>query len=733
MNTLHVNKSTSLERLVIPSLSSEQKTKLGKFMFAFPPAGDEAPVSYDLLPFQTPVKNQNPRGACAAFAFIAAVEACYKRKYGQELDLSEEYFIHIVHSTQSTHNPSLKHENVPSDCSLYDKVVGMIPGDQLFPTLAVPEEKYAPYFGVMNDALFSYATYHRREDLFQVEVEAVLADRKPDGSYDVHRAPNNPDPKTNVDISQQAVDYYEYDTRHIPYEARKKACYGVTEVLLLSQDEFKQDNIIRVLEGFILAQHEVVIGFGSGPFPGHVMLLVGYDRSKQSFLCKNSWGNNTPYPWISYENVKNNASGGSIVSDVWDLNAGPIQEAIWIGAWHMEIPLLLQGGRLVLRRTRESGQGPGTVARLGSYYQGGAAHEVTGYIQPNTNRAHLYIDFDAQEGPPDPMGTAVVTKGQEFVFELSQPDNFDIAKGTTSKGGTQYSGLLRRILAIEGWIEVPGGGTTDVAVATAVFKGRLYLFGKGIQDRRVYVNSTADDFHWSGWGEVPGGGTTDVAVAAAVFKDTLYLFSKGIGDRHIYVNSSTDGSHWSGAKEVSGGGTTDVAASAVVFKDKLYLFSKGIGDKRIYVNSSTDGSHWSGAKEVSGGGTTDVAVAAAVFKDKLYLFSKGIGDRHIYVNSSTDGSHWSGAKEVPGGGTTDVAVGAGVWQGYGILYLMAKGIDDKGIYVHTTRDGNDWNHPTSLGGPTTASLAASSLGKNFYIFAKSPNHRICYSVFEWVG
>ena len=58
--------------------------------------------------------------------------------------------------------------------------------------------------------------------------------------------------------------------------------------------------------------------------------------------------------------------------------------------------------------------------------------------------------------------------------------------------------------------EVPGGGTTGAPAATAV--------------------------KWSGWGEVSGGGTTDAALAGVVFNNKLCLFGKGINDKRIYVD-----------------------------------------------------------------------------------------------------------------------------------------------------------------------------------------------------
>jgi hypothetical protein len=40
--------------------------------------------------------------------------------------------------------------------------------------------------------------------------------------------------------------------------------------------------------------------------------------------------------------------------------------------------------------------------------------------------------------------------------------------------------------AWSGWMRIEG--TTDVSLAATAYQGRLYLFGKGINDKGVYVN-----------------------------------------------------------------------------------------------------------------------------------------------------------------------------------------------------------------------------------------------------
>jgi hypothetical protein len=141
-----------------------------------------------------------------------------------------------------------------------------------------------------------------------------------------------------------------------------------------------------------------------------------------------------------------------------------------------------------------------------------------------------------------------------------------------------------------GWTQVPGGATTDVVLAAAAFNNQLYLFAKGLDDKRIYLDTYDTSGSWSGWGAIPGSSTTDVALAAAIFNNKLFLFSKGINYRRIYVNISDNADSWSSwsswSRWAEVGGTTDVALAAAAFNNQLYLFAKGINNnKLIYINT----------------------------------------------------------------------------------------------------------------------------------------------------
>jgi fibronectin type 3 domain-containing protein len=464
------------------------------------------PDYYDLYQYQTSVKDQNPRGSCTTHAWIGAMEAAYKRKYGLELDLSEEYLIHAVFTTQHSNNPNLLHpiENLISECTvlldekdpqanLFNPIIDAAAGAIIYVAVTVPKEKYAPYFGTIHDGSAVYPN-HSHSDLVQIQADSNIWLKDANGT--LLRDKNN-NPICNPHRTQQDVDSYEYDIRHIPLEARKNAIYGVTDMLRLNNGTFQDTDI---LERFIYSGQEVSIGFvinnlvcsgkhiygystcaevtnqkpgdlppcGLGGCGGHQMLLVGYDRKNQLFLFKNSWGSTNPYAWLSYDFIKKYANGAQVVREVRDPNLGPSEEAMWTGKWKMDHDGWL--GDLVIRRMKKTPVEMITLLpsnyenftcirykpssdqeRLGTYYgSDGVAREVKGRINPETKDAEFYIDFVHPEPPPYGTYTVSINPGdQPFELELftggSNPYTFgNFSAGLTTWSGVDYGALTYR-------------------------------------------------------------------------------------------------------------------------------------------------------------------------------------------------------------------------------------------------------------------------------------------------
>jgi hypothetical protein len=100
--------------------------------------------------------------------------------------------------------------------------------------------------------------------------------------------------------------------------------------------------------------------------------------------------------------------------------------------------------------------------------------------------------------------------------------------------------------------ELPGGGSTNIGVGAAGTPGvvqnqapyskELYLFLKGSTSNKHYINMASETGTWSAWGLLDPTSTTDRAIAACVTTASspkVYLFAKGIGDKKIYWRKTT--------------------------------------------------------------------------------------------------------------------------------------------------------------------------------------------------
>jgi len=287
------------------------------------------------------------------------------------------------------------------------------------------------------------------------------------------------------------------------------------------------------------------------------------------------------------------------------------------------------------------------------------------------------------------------------------------------------------------WSPVPGGGTTDLRPNACVdASGNLHLFAKGINDRRIYMqsmwgntevwgagwievppggltthNSIASALHeqnvnlfavrddgqiihkrvfiGSGplnsepWVVVPGGLVTDAAVAAAVGTGRLVICAK-TADNQMHINElAVGGRSWGGWSLVPGGGHTNAGPTLVAFQDELYLLIKGLTTNRILVQArSDDGTQWSQWAELPGAGISDTSTAGVSANDQCYVFAKGT-DNKPYANIASSSGSWSGWHQLPNPGTTDAPFGSAAIGSR--VYLFAKGIQDKALYVRRTQ------------------------------------------------
>jgi hypothetical protein len=392
---------------------------------------NDSVTAWSLVQYQTPFKNQNPRGTCWAFAAAAAMEAAYKRQYGITPDLSEEYIYHVektvgVGDGQGNDLPGPRETN----CSYWD-FQGASDVLLVLPAYGVSEEKYAPYI---------------------TDVETLRQNIPAAGNLSIGGA------------SQEQIDAFEYNQALIPLAARWNARYRVTgskAVYTGSGDPVPA--IIAELSN----NREVVIGMtvgnggddnlgGSSGVGGHVTLIVAFDNTLQSFLIKNSWGiplnpvtGQTTFTALSYATARQYITSAHAITSIADPNSPPDISAIWRGVWNMDHDGWR--GKLVIRRTfnfenyvaKDAGQ-PNTLGnaqnsvRLGSYYRDGLRHDVNGHFEENGRKLVFFI--------ADQAGSHVASgqeTGQRFEVYLFSRDGATVA-GQTSWQNSPFGALLSR-------------------------------------------------------------------------------------------------------------------------------------------------------------------------------------------------------------------------------------------------------------------------------------------------
>lgn len=220
-----------------------------------------APRKFDLLKYQTPVKNQGERGSCVAFASTALVESMYKVKTGQTVDLSEQYSYWASKAIDGI---------VPNSDGSYP-----LPFLKSIEKNGMPAEQAWPYEKI---GWFDSPAHP----------DCMKANQANPDNLPTPCVTNGSAPAAAVAAPKLKV----MEPHRVPSSA--EAIMGFLQkgmVVEIGADVYQKawgfDNKagMQYLTGTVTMppQGDKLIG-------GHAVLIVGYDMDKSVFIFKNSWG-----------------------------------------------------------------------------------------------------------------------------------------------------------------------------------------------------------------------------------------------------------------------------------------------------------------------------------------------------------------------------------------------------------------------------------------------------------
>lgn len=475
------------------------------------------PARVDLRPNQTPIRNQAGRATCTSFANTALIEAFYKKTYGLNLDLSEQYANHVQKM-----------------------------GTLIYPSPAAADRENG--LGMWGGGGVAWGLEHLKT--YRLTEEGLLRYIS-DGDYEnTEQDGDNPYAKWDegvyaqryfgdFNLSDRPTEYRFPDRRlltSLPQAALNRAVYGPVRV------QYATDAQLRSVEWFksqLAAGREVAFAVdlkaarpgevtmrdgvwlpGSAPWGGHAMLMVGYDDARGAFIVKNSWGRDERgrgrpaeadrdadgfiemgYEWVTRGLVYE----GAVLLEVRAPETfGQPTPAAFLGRWSMD-----HDG---WRGTLDLYHLPGTIARrwlegredlrLGTYYgPDGVARRVNGVVVGN--RIDFWIDWDT------PNRAVNELTGMRFIGYLL-PDNRIIA-------GNLYDDRDRQIYGFYLTKEEPySGNGVPGAVGLNSHKGRWIVNDGGALGRLDVSNVVSSSgalvaTYTVGGSEYPVSGNVDPA------------------------------------------------------------------------------------------------------------------------------------------------------------------------------------------------------------------------------
>lgn len=493
--------------------------------------------SADLRAFQTPFRSQGNRDTCTVFATTAALEAAYKRIYGLELDLSEQFFNKFQKTQWLDTNALLPLPEIQPENNAGGNIEWQI---GVLGRYGLPPESTLPYIGD--------GRWERLWEWTSPIGGLVMVNQRLLDDVMLSAVPvtySTPTPLTTTVLPQAALE----NARYRPTSARMANSSERTNLAWFKAqlNAGREIAFLVDLSGPDPNPYNDIWDPGPNYQGQHAMLIVGYDDRTQSFLVKNSWGNTKfdlfSYSWVTEGRVREAAT----ILDVADPYTpfGTFENKhLFLGRWNLDFDGWK--GDLDIYRLPGDGSENAQDLRIGTYFgPDGIARRVNGLI--SGNRLDFYIDWN------NPNMPSTARDGRHFVTFIYGAEHTSMAGLMVDYDGNQWSVTAQKGRWVTGIPRVP------TALSYTAYVGHWQLDMDGVTGD-LAINTEPNGVitgTWTSGGQmasVVGQVNDDPRIFSLTIRDNdQYTYSRGYLNGHAlgvmagyaYRNGSIVGFHGS--------------------------------------------------------------------------------------------------------------------------------------------------------------------------------------------
>jgi len=346
---------------------------------------------------------------------------------------------------------------------------------------------------------------------------------------------------------------------------------------------------------------------------GHCIEIIGYDDTRNCWICKNSWGPGDPgngFFLIGYGQCGIDTDSTFLF---WTWGS-----PFW-GLWGTTYARSYIN-KVVLGDT--SPKSPALASLNGRLYLAwkGDGNDFLNVMYSSDNGRTFGNKYTSKETSPQAPALCVHNGNLYISWKGDGNDNLNVAQVTIA--GNSITGFANKVTL---------GDTSPLSTSMASFNGRLYLAWKGDGNDFLNVEYSSDNGRTFG-NKYTSKETSPQAPALCVHNANLYISWKGDGNDNLNVAQVTiAGNSITGfANKVTLGDTSPLSPALASCNNRLNIGWKGDGNDNLNVEYSTDNGRTFGSKFTSEE-TSPQFLALCMHNNNLYVAWKGDGNDNLNV------------------------------------------------------------------------------------------------------